>query len=150
MKYLANIWSLVTGFTFFSMFLKFMHVVALSVLWSLLWLNSVPLHVIPLFVIHLSVDGHLRCFFLLVWTVLLYMGIHVFAWVSTFHSFEHIPVDRMLSHGKSIFNFLRNFRLPSSFLQWLNHLTFPLINVQLLIFSTFSPTLLLFFFLLKL
>ena len=83
--------------------------------------------------------------FWFVWTVLLYMSIHVFAWVSVFHSFEYIPRDRIAeSHGVYVQLFEE---LPGCFPQWLHHFTFPLATSKCSNFSTSSPTLIIIFFL---
>ena len=64
-----------------------------------------------MFFIHLSVDGHLGCFHILVIVnnAAINIGVHVSFQISVFIFFRYVPRSGIAaSHGSSIFSFLRN------------------------------------------
>ena len=70
------------------------------------------------------------------------IGVQISLWVPTFNSFRYIPWSRIAgSYGTSMFNLLRNCR---NILQWLHHFTISTRMHECSIFSTSSPTLVIF------
>ena len=65
-----------------------------------------------IFFIHSSVNGHLRCFYILaIINSTMNIGVHISFWIHVFGFFRYMPRSGISGSYSSIFSFLRNFNI---------------------------------------
>ena len=98
------------------MFLRFICIVAVSVLHFLLWANKIPLYGYIKFCLF---SHHLGCFhlFAIINNAAVDIAVQIFLWICAFIWFGYRPSSGIAgSYGNCMFNFFRNWKVPKTFL----------------------------------